>query len=220
MNVPDLLFVAKHLLPEDVRDARILEVGSLDVNGSVRPIIERDAPREYIGVDIAAGPGVNIVCDAQGLVDRFGAGSFDIVISTELLEHVRDWREAVHQMKMVCKDGGIILVTTRSRGFPYHGFPHDYWRFEIADMREIFADCAIAALEPDPQRGVMLKAVKESPFTEKDLGGITLYSVVTGRRTGSITDRDMCSGSFRMRRRAVQLGEFLRRRVEALFMLR
>jgi len=50
-------------------------------------------------------------------------------------------------MKAVLKPGGFIYITTRSRGFPYHAYPHDYWRYEIEDMEKIFGDFEIIALE-------------------------------------------------------------------------
>ncbi|MEZ0346378.1 MAG: hypothetical protein ABWK01_07495, partial [Infirmifilum sp.] len=59
------------------------------------------------------------------------------------------------------EDFGIIYITTRSRGFPYHAYPHDYWRYEVYDMREIFGDFEIVKLARDwLEPGVYLKARK------------------------------------------------------------
>ena len=120
-------FVRERLGRTDIEGRSVLEVGSLDVNGSVRPDIESLKPASYLGVDIARGPRVDEICDVRHLVDRFGNESFDVVVSTELLEHVRDWKGAITNMKRVLRPGGILIVTTRSLGFPLHGYPWDYW---------------------------------------------------------------------------------------------
>ena len=100
----------------------------------------RSGPSEYLGVDAEAGIGVDEICWAEDIVGRFGEQSFDVVIATELLEHVADWRPVVENLKQVLHDGGVLVVTTRSEGFPYHAWPHDHWRYSIDDFRQIFAD--------------------------------------------------------------------------------
>jgi SAM-dependent methyltransferase len=169
----------------------VLEVGSRDVNGSVRPLVERADPARYVGVDIEEGPGVDEICDASDLVNHFGSEQFDVVLSTELLEHVQDWRQAVRQMKEVLRPGGTLLVTTRSRGFGVHAYPHDYWRYEPDDMRRIFSDLKIESLERDPTRpGVFLKAQKPSGFEPAVLDDVELYSIIRQRRALDVTEEE------------------------------
>lgn len=181
-NVAGIVFVASRLLPEDIESKRVLEVGSYDHNGAVRPVVSARNPAEYIGVDIEPGPGVDQVCDIACLVERFGEESFDLVLCTEVLEHVEDWRAAISNLKRVCKAGGIILLTTRSLGFQYHGYPHDFWRFEVDDMERIFADFEIMELQKDRQDpGVFLKARKPGDYEECDLADISLYHIVSGK---------------------------------------
>src|SRR5438128_488597 len=198
-NEACLEFGRRHLLPDEITGKKVLEVGSMDVNGSLRAIVQRMAPSAYVGVDIATGPGVDVVCRVSELVARFGEAAFDTVISTEMLEHVRDWRVAVSNMKRVLKVGGTIVITTRSPGFPYHGYPYDFWRYEPDDIRTIFADMQLQALASDPLApGVFLKARKPDPFVERDLAHVALHSVVVGGRTLSVTAWD--SLSFKVRR--------------------
>ncbi|MDP3997098.1 MAG: methyltransferase domain-containing protein [bacterium] len=191
-TVDGVMFGATNLLPEDIKDKDILEVGSYDVNGSLKPLLSIHQPKSYIGVDIEAGPNVDEVCKAEELVKRFGNNRFDVVIATELIEHTRYWRETISNIKQVCKPEGIILVTTRSKGFRYHGYPDDYWRYEIKDFQAIFSDCEIVKMGSDSKKpGVFIKVIKPANFTEKDLSLIKLYSIVTRTRTLNISTQDI-----------------------------
>lgn len=182
-NLACLYFVATRLSNQDVAGKRVLEIGSLDINGSTRKCIEFWQPAEYVGVDIEEGPGVDLVCDAEKLIDIFSEESFDVVFSTELLEHVVNPKTVISNMKRLCKRNGTILLTTRSYGFVFHPFPHDFWRFELSDMQSIFSDCEITDLERDfSEPGVFVKVTKPSDFVERDLSGLELYNIVVNKR--------------------------------------
>jgi SAM-dependent methyltransferase len=187
-----LAFARLNITESDVKGKTVLEVGSLDVNGSFRPIILAFQPAKYVGVDINMGPGVDEICDVLQLTERFGRSTFDMVVTTEMLEHVRDWRMAISNLKGVLKAGGTLVVTTRSKGFKYHEFPYDFWRYEKSDMERIFSDFVIHKITKDHLRpGIFLKATKSEGVVEADLSGYKLYSIVTRKRSESIGDRDM-----------------------------
>jgi SAM-dependent methyltransferase len=187
-NKTGIAFVSATLSDADVRGKRVLEAGARDVNGSARPEVEALGPGEYLGVDIEEGSGVDEVCDVGELARRYGAESFDVVIATELVEHVRDWRSAFWNMKSVLRPGGSMIVTTRSRGFKIHGYPYDYWRYELDDMRVIFSDFAVEAIRTDAEApGVFIKARKPVDWTPATLDGYSLYSVVVGKRSTDIS---------------------------------
>jgi SAM-dependent methyltransferase len=166
----------------------ILEVGSKYVNGSIRPLVERFlAPENYVGVDIEPGKYVDVVISAENLANYFGPESFDVVISTELIEHVNDWRKVVGNMKEVLKPAGNLYITTRSKGMPFHAHPYDFWRFEVDDMKKIFSDFEIIRLRKDHGTpGVFLKCRKPLDWVPTDLERISLYSMVLDRRTTSV----------------------------------
>jgi SAM-dependent methyltransferase len=94
------------------------------------------------------------------------------------MEHVEDWRGIISNFKRLLRPGGIVAITTRSRGFGYHGYPADYWRYEVDDMRVIFEDFKIQNLITDPSEpGVFIKAKRPMRFKEKDLSSYNLYAI-------------------------------------------
>lgn len=182
-NQPGRDFVSKNIIADEIKNKSIIEVGARTINFSVRSIFERHSPASYLGVDIVEGPGVDRLCNAEDLVRVFGKNSFDIVASFELLEHVANWQKVISNFKNSLKPGGSVLIGTRSRGFDYHGFPYDFWRYESEDMQAIFSDFQIVSLQKDPScPGIFLKAVKPQDFYERDLTEYRLYSIVSHRR--------------------------------------
>ncbi len=178
-HLTSLKFGEENLSPEEVIGKEVIEVGSYNMHGSLRGYVESQVPAKYIGVDIQEGEGVDIICRAEDIVEKFGEENFDIVISTETFEHIKDWKSAISNIKNICKPNGIILITTRSKGYLYHPSPNDYWRYEIKDMKYIFSDCIIEKLEEDssPRPGVFLKARKPVDFVEKDLSDYKVFRI-------------------------------------------
>ena len=204
-NQACLAYGELHLVEADIRDRRVIEVGARNVNGSLRGYVEAFGPARYVGVDIEAGPGVDEVCNAEDLVTRFGSESFDAVICTEMLEHVRDWRVVVSNLKRLVAPGGVLLVTTRSIGFPYHAFPWDFWRYENDDMRAIFSDLLVENVESDPTApGVFMTARRGPELVENDLAGYELYSMVRKGRCRDLNrvEEQWFVNRWRLRRRA------------------
>lgn len=144
---------AKLAVPYVGISEKILEVGSRDVNGSTRKIFAEHSTT-YVGVDIFDGPGVDKILDVKDLIKSFGYESFDVVTSTEMLEHCSNWQTALYQMAGVLCPGGLLLVTTRSPGFELHDYPADHWRFSYSDFEEIFQPLGdIIAIQSDMTLG-------------------------------------------------------------------
>jgi hypothetical protein len=83
-------------------------------------------------------------------------------------------------MKCVLKCGGLLIVTARGPGFPFHGYPHDYWRFTVEDFRRIFEDMWILHVgqDTDPSSpGVFLKARKTGATGAVNLATINVAHI-------------------------------------------
>lgn len=102
---------------ELVHGASVLEVGSYDVNGSVRRLFA--AADRYLGVDLVQGPGVDVV--VAGKDYNSSDGSFDVTLSGECFEHDEDWRETFAAMVRLTRPGGLVVFTCASRGRIEHG---------------------------------------------------------------------------------------------------
>jgi SAM-dependent methyltransferase len=112
----DFVEILSSKLPEYFCGKTVLEIGSLDINGSVRQFY-RDC--NYTGIDVAPGKGVDVVCQGQD----FNAidGSFEQVISCEAMEHNPSWRETFANMIRLTKEGGLFVMTCATYGRPEHG---------------------------------------------------------------------------------------------------
>jgi SAM-dependent methyltransferase len=68
----------------------------------------------------------DMVVNAAGEGLPFPAGTFDLVLSHEVLEHVRDDRRAVEEILRALRPGGRLALFVPNRGYPFetHGI---YW---------------------------------------------------------------------------------------------
>lgn len=134
---------------------RVLEVGSLDVNGSVKKYFE-DAT-EYIGIDAIKGPGVDKIVNAHNILKHWKPGTFDTVLCLEMLEHDNAPWVTIEIFRKVVKKNGILIVTTPTFGFPLHRYPKDYFRYGEDAYRDIiFKGFKILKLEE-------VRDIKNSP---------------------------------------------------------
>ncbi|NTV70738.1 MAG: class I SAM-dependent methyltransferase [Azonexaceae bacterium] len=103
-------------IPNFFCNCRVLEIGSLDINGSIRDFFKNC---DYIGLDIGSGKGVDIVCEGQ----KYDApdNSFDQVISCEVMEHNPHWLKTTLNMIRLCRPGGLVVITCATTGRPEHG---------------------------------------------------------------------------------------------------
>ena len=106
----------KKIYPSFFNEKKVLEVGSLDINGSVRQFFDNC---EYLGIDIGEGPGVDLVCEGQ----KYDApnDTFDVSCSAECFEHNPYWLETFLNMIRVTKSKGMVFFTCASDGRPEHG---------------------------------------------------------------------------------------------------
>jgi hypothetical protein len=90
---------------------RVLEIGSRDVNGTLRSLFaERQQKPVYLGIDIVRGRGVDVVACGEGYVPPW---PMDLVFCAEVLEHVPDATAkgiCQNALKML-EPGGVLLMS-------------------------------------------------------------------------------------------------------------
>lgn len=74
---------------------------------------------QYVGVDITAGPGVDVV--SSGHEYKGETNSIDTAISCECFEHNPYWRETFENMTRIVKPGALVTFTCASIGRLEHG---------------------------------------------------------------------------------------------------
>lgn len=121
-------------LPEPV-----LEIGSYQVHGQEDLINLRSLfpGREYKGLDMRPGPGVDLVADVEAL--PLPDGSAGTVIAVSTFEHVRHFWKGFAEVRRVLRPGGALLVACPFF-FRIHNYPHDYWRFTPKAMEALLED--------------------------------------------------------------------------------
>lgn len=134
------LFLAETHAWQKVK-TRELQGHVLDVGCGRRPYEAwtsegREGVTKYTGLDLAPGPGVDILV---GPKDRWPLedASVDSIVFTQVLEHVSDRTHLLSEMARVLRPGGQILLTVPFI-FMAHGLPHDYARFTTDGVRCLF----------------------------------------------------------------------------------
>lgn len=105
----------KSIYPKYFNGVDVLDIGSLDINGNNR---EYFTDSSYIGIDVGVGKNVDIVTFAHEYKTN---KRFDVVISTEALEHDAFYEQTLLKAVTLLKRGGMMLFTCATTGRPEHG---------------------------------------------------------------------------------------------------
>lgn len=137
----------------------VLDVGSLDVNGSYRDMVNAHG-WTYTGLDMRKGRNVDIVAEPYSY--PIEDGTYDVVISGSTMEHVEAVWLWLPELIRVLKPGGHLVVYTHWK-FVEHRYPVDCWRILPDGMRFLFDYCGglsnydIAIVNETDIKGVAIK---------------------------------------------------------------
>lgn len=114
----------------------ILEIGAREVSGVSRRALF-PAAAEFVGFDILAGPGVDVVGDAHRLARAVAPAHFDVVFALSVFEHLLFPWKVVLEINEVSKVGALVFVSTHP-AWPAHELPWDFWRYQPAAFQALF----------------------------------------------------------------------------------
>lgn len=106
----------KERFPEFFNGKLVVDIGSLDINGSNQYLFENSG---YVGVDLFAGRNVDITCKGHELA--LPDESVDVVISTECFEHDSHYDKTLKNIYRMIKPGGLFIFSCATTGRPEHG---------------------------------------------------------------------------------------------------
>lgn len=154
---PEILDYLKSMKPLIGKNRSVLEIGSMNVNGSARTAIHH---KKWLGLDIDAGPDVDVVIDEESVdYDDFVEKEIilpDTIVICECLEHARYPIDIVSSAEYALvrarqiaeprdelwfdadRRGSLMVITSPSYHFPYHAYPRDYWRFSKDTLEDVF----------------------------------------------------------------------------------
>lgn len=112
----DFCLKIKNKFPEYFLNKKVLDVGSLDINGANRFLFENC---DYTGIDIDIGKNVDVVCKCH----EYNANNetFDTIVSTECFEHDMYFPLSLKNIIRMLKPKGLFFCTAGGIGRREHG---------------------------------------------------------------------------------------------------
>lgn len=146
---------------------RGLDLGGRDVNGTVHGLFP---DIEWTVLDRVEHPSVDIVADVTKWWPERAA--WDLVVSTETIEHVEQWQKIIKAAHRALVPGGYLIVTGGSTGRGPHSctgvvpVPEGEWYgnvppqnlYAVAEMAGF--PCPYVEYNPDPHFDVYMLAQK------------------------------------------------------------
>lgn len=99
---------------------------------------------EVVGADLPGNDVARLHLDGDGRVPA-DDGSFDAVLSTQVLEHVSDPAAYLLECARLLRSGGRLLISTHG-AFYLHPDPVDYWRWTSDGLKRVLEQAGFRIL--------------------------------------------------------------------------
>lgn len=107
--------------------------------------------KKYTAVDIGDNPLADIQI-TPGEKLPFGSGEFDIILSSQVLEHVQEVDQYMAECNRVLKTGGTLLLSTHGT-WQFHAAPYDFNRWTIMGLKHLMNKSGFEVLNSIPVLG-------------------------------------------------------------------
>lgn len=135
-------YAERHFTP----GAHVLEIGPDGFPSAYRRTVEAStrAPAAWHTVDLFADPRLTFVAESEY---RFPIAdeTYDVVVSGQVIEHVRKPWVWIKELARVCKTGGTV-ITVNPVSWPYHEAPIDCWRAFPEGMKALYDEASLEVL--------------------------------------------------------------------------
>jgi SAM-dependent methyltransferase len=166
VHLNSVLLFRKYGLPFIFEGAKVLELGPDDQPSTYRR--EVTTAVDWVTADLASEKGasgerrwgrgdVALAMPSEYEIPA-ADGSFDIVLSGQVIEHVRRPWTWIGELARVCGCNGVV-ITVNPVSWPYHEAPVDCWRIFPEGMRALCESAGLVvelsrweSLEPPPRR--------------------------------------------------------------------
>lgn len=129
---------------DEFLQSRASDARTLDLGGGSGPYADYFPNR--ICMDVRSTPDIDFVGDAHHL--PIHDETFELVLCTEVLEHLQEPRQALDEMHRVLRKGGRLLLTTRFL-FPIHESPQDFYRYTRYGLAHLLDRFEIVTIEEE-----------------------------------------------------------------------
>jgi len=132
-----------------IKNKKILELGSGKPGYSLKKYF--DESNEFVQSDVVEEYGHKIV-DVTTMDYK---NEFDIILCTNVLEHVFDFQKGIEKLYEALKEGGTAIVFVPAF-YPLHDEPNDFWRFTEHSLRKL--------LKRFKEVRIKTKGIRQYPF--------------------------------------------------------
>jgi|SRR4051794_8432013 SAM-dependent methyltransferase len=143
MHANSRLLFEKYARPHFIKPARVLEIGPDGFPSAYRRAVD-DSSMSWDTIDVFKDERLTYVASSE-YTFPIPDEAYDIVLSGQVIEHVRKIWVWMREVARVCRPGGLV-VTINPVSWPYHEAPVDCWRAYPEGMKALYDEAGLEVI--------------------------------------------------------------------------